>query len=228
MDAMDNEQCVLTQSYPLPASAPSVQYGTRPTDHHTVADHPDAVVTARNEGGVLRAVELEPPRVMRSRRTDDLFDDWESEEEDGEGEDDQGEGEPEGPGTCDGAAVPQTAQHVPGADSMSPGDPTPSDAAEPPPDIDPWASPEYQAGPELADAFTLAVAREQVQSWAAGCGFNVVQKSADQRVGKATFRCSCKGRKFTGGGRNDTLEAGDKRARQTTYALPGESVCPFQ
>ena len=84
MDAMENEQGVLTQSYPLPAISPSV-HGTRPADQPG-AD-PDACVTARNAGGIVRAIESEPPRTMRSRFLD-VFEDWGSEEEDGEGEDD--------------------------------------------------------------------------------------------------------------------------------------------
>ena len=232
MDAMENEQYVATQSYPQPDTAPSV-HGTRPQDQPG-AD-PDAIVTARNAARAVPAVDLElPPRAAMLRPCIDPFDGLgsdEDEEEDWGGEEDQA-GVEQGPGTCDGAAAvihpTGTSQAVPAGDSSSPRDPTPSDAAESPPDIDLWDSPEYLAGPELADATTLSIARDQVRAWAAGCGFNVVQKSADQSVGKATFRCSCKGRKYTGGGRNDSLEAGDKRARQTTYALPGESVCPFQ
>ena len=156
---------------------------------------------------------------MQSSR--DIFHWGSDEEEDSEPEDHE---EEVVEGGCSGDAADADPE-LPPSDSLPA--PTPT-ASTDPPNTDPWDSPEYLAGPELADAFTLAVAREQVQAWASACGFNVVQKSADQTVGKATFRCSCKGRKQSGGGRNDTLEAGNKRARQTTYALPGEAVCPFQ
>ena len=47
--------------------------------------------------------------------------------------------------------------------------------------------PEYLAGPALADAFTLDIARQHCQAWASACGFNIVQKSAERKAGKATF-----------------------------------------
>ena len=67
---------MFTQSYPLPATAPSV-HGTRPTDQPGAdpGPHPNACVTARNASGIVRAVELEPPRTMRSRILD-VFHDW--------------------------------------------------------------------------------------------------------------------------------------------------------
>ena len=90
-----------------------------------------------------------------------------------------------------------------------------------------WGSGIYITGPGLTNAYTLGIARQQCQDWAHTCGFNLVQKSADQRIGKATFRCSCKGRKFTGGGRDETADPELRRARPTTYALPGDELCPF-
>ena len=216
MDATENE-VVLTQSYPVAATAlrpppPRARPTGLPSDACPVARNADR---DRPRPPSVAA----DPIVMQSAR--DIFDWGSDEEEDDKGGDDE---EEVVDGGCSGDAADPDPE-LPASHSL----PNPTPTATPdPPDTDPWDSPEYLAGPELADAFTLAVAREQVQDWASACGFNVIQKSADQRVGKATFRCSCKGRKHTGGGRNDTLEAGNKRARQTTYALPGEEVCPFQ
>ena len=104
----------------------------------------------------------------------------------------------------------------------------PSSAQDADVDGDPWESDIYKAGPQLTGALTLEIAREQCKDWAHHCGFNLVQKSADRRLGKATFRCSCKGRKFTGGGRDESADPEIRRARPVTYALPGEDLCPFQ
>ena len=123
-----------------------------------------------------------------------------------------------------GALPPPTAEPTAGAVSVPPS------SCEPPNEEDndaEWGFPEYLAWPALADAFRLDVARQQCQAWASACGFNIVQKSADRKAGKATFRCSCKGRKFTGGG-NHSIPADDRRTSATTYALPGDNLCPFQ
>ena len=77
-----------------------------------------------------------------------------------------------------------TAEPTAGAVSVRPS------SCEPPNEEDndaEWGFPEYLAGPALADAFTLDVARQQCQAKASACGFNIVQKSADRKVSKATF-----------------------------------------
>ena len=79
---------------------------------------------------------------------------------------------------------PPTAEPTAGAVSVPPS------SCEPPNEEDndaEWGFPEYLAGPALADAFRLDVARQQCQAWASACGFNIVQKSADRKASKATF-----------------------------------------
>ena len=83
-----------------------------------------------------------------------------------------------------GALPPPTAEPTAGAVSVPPS------SCEPPNEEDndaEWGFPEYLAGPALADAFRLDVARQQCQAWASACGFNIVQKSADRKASKATF-----------------------------------------
>lgn len=82
--------------------------------------------------------------------------------------------------------------------------------------------------PDLLHTTSLDLCREACQEWGLMAGLKLVQKSADLKVGKATFVCGCKGRKARAGAGNDSLEASKRRAKSVQYALPGEDRCPFR
>ncbi|WP_322994003.1 hypothetical protein, partial [Limnohabitans sp.] len=91
-----------------------------------------------------------------------------------------------------------------------------------------WYGPGCPPQPDLSVCISLTDCRDKCQEWARACAFNLVQKAADRKVGKAIFACGCKGRKARHGGGNSTLAPEDRRARTSNYALPGEDLCPFQ
>ena len=149
MDATTENEAVATQCYPLAATAPPRPvHGPRPSDQPS-----DACPVARNADRnrlQLPSVAADPDSiVMQSSR--DIFHWGSDEEEDSEGEDHE---EEVVEGGCSGDAADADPE-LPPSDSLPA--PTPT-ASTDPPNTDPWDSPEYLAGPELADAFTLAVA----------------------------------------------------------------------
>eukprot|EP00873_Tetraselmis_striata_P017121 jgi/Tetstr1/437385/TSEL_026069.t1 len=91
-----------------------------------------------------------------------------------------------------------------------------------------WYGPSCPDAPDLSRATTLEICRGECQEWAKACGFNLVQKSADLKQGKATFVCRRKGRKASGKAGDDSLNPSQRRAKGNQYALPGEDMCPFR
>lgn len=90
-----------------------------------------------------------------------------------------------------------------------------------------WYGPNCPSEPDLSKATTLALYRAEYQERALACGFNLVQKIADLKAGKATVVYSCKGRKARANG-NNALAPLDRRAKSCGYALPEEELCPFK
>lgn len=87
----------------------------------------------------------------------------------------------------------------------------------------------YTSGPDEPDVSLcrdLEGCRATVQRWAKGHGFRAAQSRGDAGI-KATFVCSCKGRKTMERG-DATLPPEDRRRRQIHGALPGEQQCPFK
>jgi hypothetical protein len=91
-----------------------------------------------------------------------------------------------------------------------------------------WYGPGCPPAPGLGDCTTLTECREKCQAWASACSFNLVQKRADIDIGKATFVCGRKGRKACHDNANSCLPPGERRAKTSQYAEPGEELCPFQ
>lgn len=89
-----------------------------------------------------------------------------------------------------------------------------------------WYGPGCPPAPGLGDCTTLTECREKCQAWARACSFNLVQKGADK--GRARFVCARKGRKAYHGFEDSSLPPGERRAKPSQYAEPGEELCPFQ